>query len=95
MLTKHYRAGSCVDETRQCSTLPGMTASPSNVPKGPLAQRIKALRKQMGLSVEQFGELFAASPRTVEQWEQGRREPRGLTRRAIEKEIAKRLKESP
>jgi hypothetical protein len=40
-----------------------------------LAERIKALRKQMGLSVEQFGRLFFASPRTVNGWEQGRRKP--------------------
>ena len=56
----------------------------------PLSQRIKALRKHLGLSVEQFGKLFFVSPRTVENWEQGIREPRGMTRAAIEKELAMR-----
>jgi DNA-binding transcriptional regulator YiaG len=57
-----------------------------------MAEPIKALRKRMGLSVEQFAVLFLVSPRTVEQWEQGRRKPKGLTLQAIEKEIAKRNK---
>ena len=56
----------------------------------PLSQRIKALRKHLGLSVEQFGKLFFVSPRTVENWEKGIREPRGMTRAAIEKELAMR-----
>ena len=56
----------------------------------PLPQRIKALRQRMGLSTEQFGRLFLVSPRTIEQWEQGRRQPRGLTLRELEKEMAKK-----
>jgi DNA-binding transcriptional regulator YiaG len=56
----------------------------------PLAQRIKALRRRLGLSAEQFGRLFFVSPRTVEEWEQGRRRPRGLTLRELQKEMAKR-----
>ena len=56
----------------------------------PLPQRIKALRRRMGLSTEQFGRLFLVSPRTVEQWEQGRRHPRGLTLWELEKQMAKR-----
>jgi DNA-binding transcriptional regulator YiaG len=56
----------------------------------PLSHRIKALRKHLGLSVEQFGKLYFVSPRTVENWEQGMREPRGMTRAAIEKEFAMR-----
>jgi DNA-binding transcriptional regulator YiaG len=72
-----------------------MTTSPRNDPTSPLNERIKALRKHLGLSTEQFGRLFAVSSRTVEDWEQGRREPRGLTRQAIEKEMAKKRKNRP
>jgi DNA-binding transcriptional regulator YiaG len=72
-----------------------MTESPRKRPKSPMSEPIKALRKQMGLSTEQFGRLFAASRRTVEDWELGRSSPRGMTRLMIEKEIAKRSKDSP
>lgn len=44
----------------------------------------------MELSIEPFGRLFFVSPRTVEQWEQGRRQPSGLTLRELEKEMAKK-----
>jgi DNA-binding transcriptional regulator YiaG len=71
---------------------------PSASPKTPetaLADAIKALRKRMGLNVEQFGALFLVSPRTVENWEQGLRKPKGLTLRAIEKVIAKQNRKRP
>lgn len=63
--------------------------------ESPLSLRIKTLRKHLGLSVEQFGKLFFVSPRTVENWEQGIREPRGMTRAAIEKELAMRRVNPP
>jgi DNA-binding transcriptional regulator YiaG len=44
----------------------------------------------MGLSREHFARLFFVSPRTLEEWEQGRRQPRGLTLRELEKEMAKK-----
>ena len=46
-------------------------------PPGP---DIRALRERLGLSQELFAERFCLSPRTVQQWEQGRRLPDGPTR---------------
>jgi DNA-binding transcriptional regulator YiaG len=64
--------------------------SPVTPPETPLAHRIKALRRHLGLSTAQFGRLFLVTPRAIEQWEAGRRAPRGLTLQALEKELVKR-----
>ncbi len=37
-------------------------------------------RLQMGLSQIEFAELLGVSPRTLQDWEQGRREPTGAAR---------------
>lgn len=37
-------------------------------------------RHQMGLSQVEFAELLGVSPRTLQDWEQGRREPTGAAR---------------
>ena len=37
-------------------------------------------RLQMGLSQLEFAELLGVSPRTLQDWEQGRREPTGAAR---------------
>jgi putative transcriptional regulator len=37
-------------------------------------------RIQMGLSQVEFAELLGVSPRTLQDWEQGRREPTGAAR---------------
>ena len=37
-------------------------------------------RLQMGLSQVEFAELLGVSPRTLQDWEQGRREPTGAAR---------------
>ena len=39
-----------------------------------------AARLQMGLSQLEFAELLGVSPRTLQDWEQGRREPTGAAR---------------
>ena len=38
---------------------------------------IKALRKSLGLATAGLAEKLGVSPRTVENWEQGRRHPSG------------------
>ena len=38
-------------------------------------EKIKAVRKQHGLSASQLGGICGVSPRTVEDWEQGRYTP--------------------
>jgi DNA-binding transcriptional regulator YiaG len=65
------------------------------LPEPPLNERIKALRRRLGLSMDQFAAIFAISPRTLQDWEQGRRKPRGLTLRILEKELAKKRGGSP
>jgi putative transcriptional regulator len=37
-------------------------------------------RASVGLSQEQFAQLLGVSPRTLQDWEQGRREPTGAAR---------------
>lgn len=54
-------------------------------------QRIGKVRLQLGESVEQFGARFGRSGRTVEDWEQGRRNPDPLVIQALER-LEKRLK---
>lgn len=39
------------------------------------APEIAAIRVKVGLSQEQFAELLGVSPRTLQDWEQGRRTP--------------------
>jgi putative transcriptional regulator len=36
---------------------------------------VKAIRRKLGLSQAAFGVRFGLNPRTVQDWEQGRREP--------------------
>jgi len=38
---------------------------------------VKSVRQQIGLSQEEFGNVFAISKRTVQEWEQHRRAPSG------------------
>lgn len=38
---------------------------------------VAAIRKEYGLSQDQFATLLGISVRTLQNWEQGRREPRG------------------
>jgi DNA-binding transcriptional regulator YiaG len=48
------------------------------------ATYLKALRKELGLSRKEAGEAWGLSWRTIETWEQGRREPTGLYRERLE-----------
>jgi putative transcriptional regulator len=41
---------------------------------------IAAARSRSGLSQERFADLLGVSPRTVQEWEQGRRKPSGAAR---------------
>ena len=45
---------------------------------------IREVRAALGESTETFGKRFAVSGRTVEGWEQGRREPSLLIQRLIQ-----------
>ncbi len=41
---------------------------------------IAAARTRSGLSQQRFADLLGVSPRTVQEWEQGRRQPTGAAR---------------
>jgi putative transcriptional regulator len=42
--------------------------------------RVAEVRANAGLSQKRFAELLGVSPRTLQQWEQGRREPAGAAK---------------
>jgi putative transcriptional regulator len=46
----------------------------------PRAVEVPAIRKELGLSQEQFARLMGVSVATLRNWEQGRREPHGPAR---------------
>lgn len=46
----------------------------------PRAVQVPAIRKELGLSQEQFARLMGVSVATLRNWEQGRREPQGPAR---------------
>lgn len=46
----------------------------------PRAVEVPAIRKELGLSQEQFAGLMGVSVATLRNWEQGRREPHGPAR---------------
>ena len=46
----------------------------------PHAAQVPAIRKQLGLSQQQFAALMGVSVATLRNWEQGRREPHGAAR---------------
>ena len=41
---------------------------------------VVAIRENMGLTQEEFALILGISPRTLQEWEQGRRQPRGPAR---------------
>ncbi len=46
----------------------------------PPATDVRALRERLGLSQEEFAQRYMLSPRTVQDWEQRRREPSDAAR---------------
>ena len=53
----------------------GEVALPTRVVDDPSRERIAAVRRKLGLSRRRFAERFQLDPRTVQDWEQGRRTP--------------------
>ena len=45
-----------------------------------VSQDVQAIREGMGLSQAAFAALLGVSPRTLQDWEQGRRQPTGPAR---------------
>lgn len=52
--------------------------------KGMTPSEIMETRKGLRLNRAEFGRFIGVSPRTIENWEQGRRTPRGPALRALE-----------
>lgn len=50
----------------------------------PIAERLKAWRKRKGFSQEAAAEYLKVSPRTYAGWEQGKSEPVGIGKAALE-----------
>lgn len=54
-------------------------------------QRVKILRKNLGLTLAKFGEKIATSPATISSWEQGKADPRKPTLFLISKKLGVNL----
>ena len=46
-------------------------------PKNSAPEKVTSLRKTTGMTQKEFSKAICISPRTLQQWEQGRREPEG------------------
>lgn len=46
----------------------------------PVTLDVRVIRQKLGLSQEEFARHFGVNPRTVQDWEQGRRQPSGPAR---------------
>lgn len=76
------------DELRE--GLEAIRDKPETLPRREMtAPDVKAIRKAFGMSQTQLATFLHVSPRTLQNWEQGRRVPGGATRtllRVMEKE---------
>ena len=76
------------DELRE--SLEAIRDKPETLPRREMtAPDVKAIRKAFGMSQTQLATFLHVSPRTLQNWEQGRRVPGGATRtllRVMEKE---------
>lgn len=50
----------------------------------PIATRLKAARAKLALSQSEAAKEWGVNKRTLESWEHGRREPKGLALKALE-----------
>ena len=57
----------------------GQSARTTKVKLAPAAEA----RAKVGMSQQEFAELLGVSPRTLQDWEQGRREPSGAAKTLI------------
>ena len=71
----------------QCQDAPRST----DVKEKSFSEYLTAFRKELGLTRKQAGEAWGLSWRTLQQWEQGRRQPHGLYKERLE-EVFKRNK---
>ena len=53
----------------------GEVTLPTRIVDDPSQARIRTVRKRLGLTRREFAERFQLDPRTLQDWEQGRRTP--------------------
>ena len=58
----------------------GRIALPMRYAEIPAEVDVKAIRTRLGLSQAEFARRYAVSPRSLQEWEQGRRHPEGAVR---------------
>jgi putative transcriptional regulator len=58
----------------------GRIALPIRYTEIPAEVDVKAIRIRLGLSQAEFARRYAVSPRSLQEWEQGRRRPEGAVR---------------
>jgi putative transcriptional regulator len=58
----------------------GRIALPMRYAEIPEDVDVKAIRTRLGLSQAEFARRYAVSPRSLQEWEQGRRRPEGPVR---------------
>lgn len=80
--SKHTKLGKAIiDGMKEFqSHLRGETQLPTRVFYVPKSVDVVSIRAKSGLSQSQFAERYGFSPRTLQDWEQGRREPDSAVR---------------
>lgn len=98
---KHSRAGKRLIAAMKevVDHVEGRIALPMRYAEVPEDLDVKAIRTQLGLSQAEFARRYAVSPRSLQEWEQGRRRPESAVRayltviarnpQAVEKALAK------
>ena len=79
---KHSKAGrrliSAMEEV--VDHVEGRIALPMRYAEIPEDVDVKSIRTRLGLSQAQFARRYGVSPRSLQEWEQGRRRPEGAVR---------------
>ena len=58
----------------------GEVALPLRYVEAPESVNVRAIRERSGLSQTEFARRYGISPRSLQEWEQGRRQPEGAVR---------------
>jgi putative transcriptional regulator len=79
---KHFRAGRRLIAAMQevVNQVEGKVAIPIRYVEIPGDVDVKAIREKLGLSQPEFSRRYAFSPRSLQEWEQGRRRPESAVR---------------
>ena len=80
--TKHSKMGKRLIAAMQevVDHVEGRTALPIRYLEVPEDVDVRAIRSKLGLSQAEFSRRYAVSPRSLQEWEQGRRRPESAVR---------------